>query len=232
MVSAWLNWRNGSFMSDFDDIPPVRLVAGRIRWNGRLAPYKLRDLYENDAAGMHDEELLDDVATTFYARCISISAVTKAHFGDITCAACLDNFRRDGWDKELTMTCPECGWACTWGDYLRSYQKRQLFGGNAQTEYWKFLDDYPLTQGYTEKMKAVDRVVHAFHQNLKNDVIGRSAAVNLVEGSMKVVLDLLDSLDVGAASTEGVAETWESYDKTVEKIPWLMNIRSRNERRK
>lgn len=215
-------------MNEFDGIRPVRLVAGRIRWNGRLAANKLRKLYENDAAGIHDEELLDDVAVTFYARCVSIKAATSAHYGDVTCARCLTIIKRRKWARSEPLVCSGCGWESDWGTYLQSYQKRQLFSGAAHWEYVKFMEDYPSTEGYAGKMRVVDRIVHAFHIDLQRHSVGRPAPVNLVEGSFKSTLRLLDELAFGDASTSGVSEARTKWSETIERAPWVKHIKFRD----
>lgn len=214
-------------MSELDDIPAVRLVAGRIRWNGRLAPFKLRDLYENDAAGIRDEELLDDIASTFFARCMSIRAVTAAHYGKLTCAQCLGMMERGAWEKEKAVTCDACGWETTWGTYLQSYQKKQLFGGAAFDEYMKLLEDFPKARGYTQKMQVVDRLVHAFHIDAKTNRTSRPAPVNLIEGTLRETLKLLDELAAGDASTEGVTASRKRWGEALEDIPWLEHVKFR-----
>lgn len=204
-------------------------MAGRIRWNGRLAGHKLRKLYENDAAAIHDMELLDNVAATFYARCVSIEAVTRAHHGDVTCARCLASIKRLKWDKAEVLTCPDCGWKTDWGTYFQSYQRRQLYGGGAQPEYWKFLEDFPAAKGYTQKLQVVDRLVHAFHVDLKRASVGRPAAINLIEGSMTTTLKLLDQLASSEASTRGVSQARAEWDETIAKVPWIKNHDFRDE---
>lgn len=212
-------------MHEFHDIRPIRLVGGRILWNGRLAGHKLQRLYENDAVGLHDEELLDAVALTFYARCVSIKAATNAHYGVVTCASCQATIKRKEWARSEPLKCSSCSWETDWGTYLQSYQKRQLFGGAAYPEYVKFLEDFPSTRGYSQKMRVVDRLVHAFHIDLQKNSIGRPAPVNLIEGSLKDTLELLDELACGNASTSGVEEAHINWKETIEQAPWVKHTK-------
>jgi hypothetical protein len=46
--------------------------TGKPRWSARVRKEKIRQLYQKDASGIVDEELLDDVGTTLYCRCVSI----------------------------------------------------------------------------------------------------------------------------------------------------------------
>jgi len=54
-----------------------------IQWAKKVSPNKIRRLYNLDAQGIMDEELIDDVAYTFYARCESILTVTEASRGRV-----------------------------------------------------------------------------------------------------------------------------------------------------
>jgi hypothetical protein len=54
-----------------------------LQWAQRVSPAKIRQVYNLDAQGIMDEELIDDVAYAFYARCESILTVTEASMGRI-----------------------------------------------------------------------------------------------------------------------------------------------------
>ena len=47
-------------------------ARGEIRWGRRVPKWKIRRLYELDARGIVDEELIDDVGVTVFERCRSI----------------------------------------------------------------------------------------------------------------------------------------------------------------
>src|SRR5947209_2928158 len=102
----------------------------RPHWYPRVPRQQIRRLYESDARGVLDEELVQDVALAFYLRCQSILIATEAHEGRATCPRCGGMIPHD-WDKAATMTCPGCGWQSTWGAYFRSYQDKALHGGGA-----------------------------------------------------------------------------------------------------
>ena len=59
-----------------------------IRWSPKLRPEKLQRLYETDARGIVDEELIDEVGYTLYSRCDSILTVTEAFAGRLKCPGC------------------------------------------------------------------------------------------------------------------------------------------------
>ncbi len=56
-----------------------------IEWSPRVPQQKIRLLYEKDAKGIIDEELIDDVAFSFFMRCQDIITVTDASQGRVKC---------------------------------------------------------------------------------------------------------------------------------------------------
>ena len=59
-----------------------------IQWAPRVPKHKIRRLYEADAKGMLDEDLLNDVGITLLLRCESILAVAEAQRGRVKCPRC------------------------------------------------------------------------------------------------------------------------------------------------
>jgi len=51
-------------------------AALEVHWAPPVSKEKIRRLYESDASGLRDDELLDDVGITLYLRCKSILTVT------------------------------------------------------------------------------------------------------------------------------------------------------------
>src|SRR5689334_7331242 len=101
-----------------DPALPEEFTAGiRLRWNPRVPRHQIRRLYENDARGILDEDLVQDVAITLYLRSQSILVVTEAHEGRATCPRCGGKTPHD-WNKAAAITCAGCGWQTTWGAYF------------------------------------------------------------------------------------------------------------------
>ena len=168
----------------------------QIRWAPKVSKHKLRQLYENDASGMCDEELLDDVGYALYLRCQSILEVTEAVRGRVKCHRC-------GWviphRREALVRCAQCGWEVPWKDYQRSYQQKQLFGGAALPFFQDYVNRFPHAQAARDKLLFIDRLIHEFHwyQKANQDAPEpvRPTAANLIEGKgIQDVLDFLDSL--------------------------------------
>ena len=62
-------------------------------WAKKVPPYKIKKLYEQDAKGIYDEELVDDVGIGLYARVDSMLMVTSSNLGHPLCKW-LDKFNR------------------------------------------------------------------------------------------------------------------------------------------
>jgi hypothetical protein len=183
--------------------------ANEIRYARRVRPEKIRALYAMDAKGIVDEELIDEVGYAMLARCESIRTATRAHAGRGTCPRCRAEVRHN-WVKTETMACP-CGWSTTWGAYLKTYQGKQLHGGKAYPIFRAFIDQWPLARTPRQKMLTIDAMIHAVHGEFKGGM-GRPAACNIIEGTMRELFALLEELAYGDLSTRGIAETRERWD--------------------
>lgn len=195
------------------------MMAGEdeIQWARRVEPDKIRRLYTLDAKGILDQELIDEVGYAMYARCESIRTVTDASTGKVKCPRCGELVRRvrnrDLPMKERVLEC-ECGWEATWGTFLKSYQRKQLHGGAAFPFFLEFLERWPNQRTPRDKLLEIDRLVHALHVNVIEDkeiTFARAAAVNVIEGKLKDVVELLEELAYSDLSTPGIrnnAEHW------------------------
>jgi hypothetical protein len=188
-----------------------------LRWEPRVRGDRIRRLYETDARGILDEELLDEVAYALFSRCESILTVTEAVRGRVRCPRCAAicarlraESRRPRQDR---LRCPDCAWETVWGDYQRSYQNKRLFGGGAVDAFRSYVDRFPLVRTPQEKMLLIDRLIHAIHNELF-DRPQRPAAVNLIDGDVRTVTALLEGLAYGDASTPGTAETKAAWERT------------------
>ena len=172
-----------------------------LRWARRVEQQKIRRLYALDAKGIQDEELIDEVGYAMYARCESIRIVTYAHAGRAQCPTC-EAIVEHRWKKNELLEC-ECGWQLTWGEYLGSYQRKQLHGGSGFQNFLGFLERWPQARTPRDKLLAIDWLLHQCHSTAAFPV-GRPIAVNLIEGNAHEVAALLDELAYGAKSTPGV----------------------------
>jgi hypothetical protein len=194
--------------------------ADEISWARRVKQETIRRLYTLDAKGVFDDELVDEVGYAILARCESIRTVTRAHAGLATCPRCRGVIEHE-WAKERALVCG-CGWQTTWGEYLRTYQGKQLHGGKAYPMFRAFIDHWPAARSYREKMLVIDALIHACHGEFKGSM-GRPAACNVIEGTMKELAAFLDELAYGPKGTPGVAERHEEWTRQ-RKAAWWTRI--------
>jgi len=185
-------------------------------WAAKIPRQKIKRLYEQDAQGIHDEELVDDVGIGLYARCDSMLLVTAANLGRPLCIECRAEMPHS-WQKEFVSTCPACGWSITTGEYGASYKGQTLHGFGALPELQEYVQQYPRAKTYAEKMRRIDFLIHAFHGNL-NAEPSRPTATNVIEGSAGEVANLIFTLAYGEHSTvtKQTLDAWlEKFNRSI-----------------
>ncbi len=170
----------------------------RPRWAPRVPPALVQRLYESDARGLLDEDLLDDVGIRLYLRCQSIVTVhTVMHEGRLPCPVCSAAVFRDRTrrDADQLLRCDACGWELPWRDYWLTYRHNELAYDVWTSDY---LSDWEGAKTPRQKMLAIDRVLHRWHNDTKEKRprygIGRPSGVNLLEGSRRQAIAFLDGL--------------------------------------
>src|SRR3954447_14811943 len=88
-----------------------------VRWAPRVDPQKIRRLYETDARGIVDDELIEEVGFALYSRCLSIIAATEAHSGRVQCPRCSQIVPHRS-DPDAVLQCANCSWRVRWRDYF------------------------------------------------------------------------------------------------------------------
>lgn len=173
----------------------------RYRWSPKLSRQTLKRLYASDSAGLKDEELIDDVGYTLYARCLQGRDERRLiESGKLKCHHCAEILKVKG--MGTLIECP-CGHQYLFRDYMRSFRTDNMPSGAATAIFNAFVEDWPRAKGYAEKMRLVDGLIHEFHINLHSGVKGRFLGVNLIEGSKKQIEDLIIGLAYGnGGSTE------------------------------
>ena len=191
-----------------------------IKWSERVSQQKIRLLYEQDAKGIIDEELINDVAFNFFIRCQDIITVTDSSQGKVKYIKCGTLIYRNGGKEEL-LKCKNYSWQVTWGAYLKSYQRKQLHGGGALNAFKTYVINLPKAGTSEEKMILIDQLIHEAHQwkdsKFEEPVFTRPAAANIIKGRMKQVMAFLDRLsrsDERKGTYEKFTEklrTWDNY---------------------
>ena len=186
---------------------------GEVRWAPRVPQDKVRRLYESDARGLLDEELVDEVGYGLYGRCRSILRATEAGEGRVTCPRCGGVIVREGSEKTTVIHCEACGWQTTWGAYHKTYQGKQLHGGGAVEAFRTFLTQFDAARTARERLIAIDRLIHAWHwEQVQNPT--RPAGANLIEGRLGDVVAFLDALSYGDVGTPGMGAKREDWYRT------------------
>jgi predicted RNA-binding Zn-ribbon protein involved in translation (DUF1610 family) len=174
----------------------------RVRWAPKLQVSKIVRLYEADARGLRDDDLVEDVGWRLVARCGDVVLVSDSK---VTCPACGTAFEVPwiGQPDDRVSTCPGCGWRITAGEYHATFRHQDLYGIGAREAFAEFAARFPRLSRYSDKMLAIDRLVHAVHRS------GNLAARNLFEGRARDVIAQLDALAATppAASPRGPRST-------------------------
>jgi hypothetical protein len=164
--------------------------------------FKIRRLYDNDAQGIIDEDLIDEVGYALYARCESVWMVTERR-----CPECREKCQILNW---RTMICSACGWSTSWEAYKRSYKGKRIHGGRAYEFFLTYMDEFGRARGPRQKMLAIDRVIHALHESL-DQVWTTPASVNLIEGTRDEVIAFLDALAYGDTADPAMRSRKEEW---------------------
>jgi hypothetical protein len=169
----------------------------KITWAPKVRQAKIFQLYQNDALGTLDEDLLEDVGYRLFQRCRSIQLATNR---GLECPRCGTEFKIPESEPWRLLpgphACPKpgCGWQTTAEEWHVSWRHRDLLGSAAVPAYEAYLRDFPRAATAQERMLCIDQLIHAFHISLRDGQAGRSFANNLIEGSHQQVVDLLDRL--------------------------------------
>ncbi len=164
----------------------------KFNWCKKVSRNDILRLYQSDARGMLDEELLDEVGFTFYTRCRQATEARKLmDKGQILCLHCGAVIKASSYT--LPVQC-ECGYSYTYREYRRSCNTANMPGGRAMPIFESFLQNWPACKEAHEKMMLIDRLIHECHVTLMSGSKGRSVCINLIEGTLKQVSDMIMKL--------------------------------------
>jgi DNA-directed RNA polymerase subunit RPC12/RpoP len=179
-------------------------------WAPRISQEKIRKLYELDAKGIADDDLIDEVGFALLARCDSFVAAVNAVHGKAVCPSCGQVVEHSK-GKEEELTCDNCGWKVLWKDYFKTIQHKQLSGAEHVLELFQdYVDQFSVAKQPKEKMVLIDQLIHGFHWYL---ALGntRPVAVNLIKGRLTDVIAFLDDLSYGENSSPGLRENYDEW---------------------
>jgi hypothetical protein len=191
----------------------------RIRWAAKVRPEKIWRLYQQDARGLVDEELIEEIGWALYQRCQSILWVTDRSC--VSCPRCHHVIVCPGerWSRRCPIHCPECSRQATYGQWRDSWRHQDLWGGNAMPAFRAFVAAWERATAPRERMLLIDRLIHAFHWSLRQNRPFGPAVRNLIEGRYDEVVAFLERLTYGEGSTPGTPERkveWRGLKERVE----------------
>jgi len=185
-------------------------------WSPKIKKHKIKKLYEQDAKGIYDEELADDVGIGLYARVDSMLMVTSSNLGHPLCIECKTEIP-NSYQKGFISVCPNCGWTIDIFEYRASYKGQTLNGVGALPELKHFIANYPLAKTYAEKIRIIDYLIHTFHGNLNSEP-SRATATNVIEGNTGEIANLIFTLAYGENSTvtkQTLNEWIEKFNRSI-----------------
>ena len=190
----------------------------KIQWAPKIRREKLMRLYQQDASGLLDEELVAEIGYALLARCRSIMLVTEAR--QVDCPACqaLITCHGSRWSHVEGLVCLACGWKATYGQWRDSWRHSDLTGGNAMAFYRAYLEEFPKAKTVSARMLLIDHLIHEFHWSIRHQRSHAPLAGSLIAGSPEEVLAFLDALTYGPESTPGMQETYAEWRKRLETV--------------
>jgi hypothetical protein len=186
------------------------------QWAPRVRQDRIRRLYEQDAQGIVDEELINDVGYALLSRCQSFLEATAAVQGQAICPVCAQTVLHPV-KKDALLHC-SCGWKLSWEDYFATIQRKQLSGAEPVVDLFQhFVASFPATGSPREKVVLIDQLLHGFHWYHQHGYT-RPVAVNLIEGKLADVIAFLDRLTYGTASTAGTHQTFAEWTEKSQNV--------------
>lgn len=117
-------------------------------WAERLSRRDIQRVYESDAQGLLDVELLDEVHYAIYARVCDMMEVREAQqFGRVKCRHCHEPisqpYRMGARNKNNVLECAKYGWRVTCGEFYDSYTGKSMLPGSAFDLFESYLERFP-----------------------------------------------------------------------------------------
>ncbi|MDR1689494.1 MAG: hypothetical protein LBS21_12920 [Clostridiales bacterium] len=177
-----------------ESIDPDKL--NKFKWAKKVSRNDLLKLYQSDAKGLLDEELLDEVGFTFYIRCKQAKEVRELmEKGRMLCLQCGEILQAQSYTAPVKC---KCGYIYTYREYRRSCNAINMPGGRATPIFDDYMKKWLDSKTASQKMTVIDWLIHECHVTLMSGVRGRSVCVNLIEGTIKQISDLKLKLAYGS----------------------------------
>lgn len=169
-------------------------------------------MYESDAQGLLDEDLLNEVHYTIYVRVCDMFEVREAQqHGQVKCRQCRgpisQPYLMGTRNKNNVLKCDNCGWQVTCGEFYKSYTGKSMLPGSVTEMFESYLERFPKAKTSPEKMLLIDWLIHQFH--VMQGVAGKPVGQNVIQGTGDQVRELIETLAYGPGNTRGLLPTKE-----------------------
>ena len=175
----------------------------KFKWCRKVSRNDLLRLYQSEATGLLNEELLDDIGYTFYTRCKQAKEARQyMEKGQIICHHCdavigghapLTGSVVAIANNDALIYC-ECGYVYTYREYRRSCNTANMPGGRATPIFERFSQKWTACKNASDKMMLIYWLIHECHVTLMSGSKGLSVCVNLIEGTQKQISNLITKL--------------------------------------
>ncbi len=186
----------------------------KFHWAAKISQRDIQRLYDSDAKGLLDEDLLEKVMYILHTRICDMFEVRQAQkTGRVKCRHCGAAVPQPLWYggrfKDNPLRCEQCGWETTCGEFTESYKGKDMLPGSRTDLFQEFLERFPSARTPQEKMLLVDWLIHEFH--VQSGVSSRLVAQNVIQGSRQQLIDLLSRL-ASTSLGQSAKETWQAKE--------------------
>ena len=160
------------------------------QWPEKLDIYKLNKLYMQDAKGIQDEVLADEIGLMLYLRCkYGKEDMERMERYIIRCHGCGADLAGEGDFRQCS-----CGRQYSYKEYRRNYRRNNMPTGAAEKIFNLFIQNWERAKSYREKIMLIDTLLHEFHLLLVSGATHRPVAMNFIDGSRSSVEQIINSL--------------------------------------
>ena len=164
----------------------------KFNWSKKVSRNALLQLYQSEAKGMINNELLDEIGYTLFIRCEQ--ARNARDLIDKNMILCLNCGLSIKCINKNDITICSCGYSYTYREYRRSCNSNNMPGGRAEPIFNEFMKRWPKCKDSKSKMLLIDWLIHKCHVTLMSGELGRSVCVNLIEGTKTQISELINKL--------------------------------------
>ena len=198
-------------------------------WAARIPKESIARIYEDDAEGMYDEQLINNIAFMLLMRCESMVIAEDARNGRALCPICGKIIDHDA-QKGTILECPYCSWTGSWKDYRASMDGLHLIAPGLIPFLIEFSKNMTDKLSLKEKVYWIDWLIHRVHWE-GTALPGQPGAVCLIRGRAHDVNEFLDQLTAGTHRENKVelSNLWSEEQKT-QIFKWKKSAERRREK--